>query len=291
MISSDSHKPLLVSLYDMLVKYAFLYCSMEKEIADLEAWLRDNRRKNPDANDKVIVKTPSSDTGFVYILKILKNETIGVKLPSVRAQIARIEEKISKEMWDLDDMIAHVKELRNRLQDDLESQNFLYVPDDMALFYESAGVLFGETVIQRFPGIIDDAEGAGHCLALGEGTACVLHLMRVMEVGLKALSTSLGIPYAPSWESHLGQIETKISEKYAQKTDEWKKHESFYRDVSGDLMTVKQAWRNPTMHVGRKYGGDEAKEIFNAVRSFMKRLAEGIPASSSSVLQFPSASA
>ncbi len=45
-------------------------------------------------------------------------------------------------------------------------------------------------------------------------------------------------------------------------------------DIAGDLMTVKIAWRNPTMHIVRHYSAEEAEEVFRAVRTFMKRLAE-----------------
>lgn len=286
MLEFDSHKR-LTSLSEMLAKYAGLYSIIEREIADLETWLRDEYSKRPHNTGQVLVHPPQEGSAFVYILGVLKDEALKVNLPSVRAQIDRIESKLKRETWEYNDMLTHVRELRNRLQDDLSTQHFLYVPDEFVAYYDNAGNLFKGQTITRFPEIVDDAEGAGHCLALGEGTACVLHLMRVMEVGLKALSKSLGIPYAPSWESHLTQIERRISEKYKDKTDEWKKDETFYRDVSGDLMTVKQAWRNPTMHVGRKYGREEAREIFNAVRNFMKRLADEMPTTtSSSVVQF-----
>lgn len=287
MLKIDSHKPIW-SLHEMLVGYAYLYCCIENEISDLEANLRTQVASAPPHTGRIILNDLSKSKTFIGLLDILKNNVIKVRLPSVRSQIVRIEDKLKVDQWEFNDAITHIRELRNRLQDDLQSQHFLYVPDDMVSYYQNAAALFGDVTISRFPTIIDDAESAGHCLALGEGTACVLHLMRVMEVGLKALSSSLGIPYAPSWEAHLRHIEKNISEKSQNKTDDWKKDEPFYRDVSGDLMTVKQAWRNPTMHVGRKYGADEAKEIFNAVRNFLNRLAEGIPATFSSVVQFPS---
>ena len=44
-------------------------------------------------------------------------------------------------------------------------------------------------------------------------------------------------------------------------------------DVMGDLQAVKLAWRNPTMHIVKKYSEDEASRIFDAVRGFMQRLA------------------
>jgi hypothetical protein len=97
--------------------------------------------------------------------------------------------------------------------------------------------------------------------------------MRVMECGLRALANALGIPYAPSWEGYLRQISDKIGEKHKNKTAKWKREEKFYRDLSGDLLTVKQTWRNPTMHVGRKYSAEEAEQIFIAAKHFMEKLA------------------
>ena len=46
-----------------------------------------------------------------------------------------------------------------------------------------------------------------------------------------------------------------------------------FRDLAGDLELVKIAWRNPTMHIARKYTPDEAEEIFRGTRTFMKHLA------------------
>ena len=77
----------------------------------------------------------------------------------------------------------------------------------------------------------------------------------------------------PSWESYLSQIQKNIGTKHKDKSAEWKNVEKFYEAVSGDLLTVKQAWRNPTMHVRRKFSTEEAEEIFRAVRRFMRRLA------------------
>ncbi len=99
-----------------------------------------------------------------------------------------------------------------------------------------------------------------------------MHLMRVMELGLKALAKALKIPYAPSWESYLSQIQTKIGAKRKTKGVKWKRDERFFRDLSGDLISVKQAWRNPTMHIDRRYSKEEAEEIFKAVKSFMCKL-------------------
>jgi hypothetical protein len=134
-------------------------------------------------------------------------------------------------------------------------------------------MLFGQLVNDKFPASIDDIEEAGKCIALGRGTGAVMHLMRVMEVGLKSLGRMLTIPYAPSWESYLKQISDKIGAKRRIKGIKWKRDEPYFRDISGDLLVIKQAWRNPTMHIDRKYAPEEAIEIFRAVKALMQRLA------------------
>ena len=151
------------------------------------------------------------------------------------------------------------------------------IPVDKEKYFDPNEPLFGKAVLEIFPVATDDIQDAGRCLAFGQGTATVMHLMRVAEVGLKTLATALDIPYAASWEQYLKQIHKQIDAPHVTKSRKWKKNEKFFRDVSGDLMTIKQAWRNPTMHVDRKYYPDEAEVIFGAVRTLMQTLAEGLP--------------
>jgi hypothetical protein len=195
-----------------------------------------------------------------------------IPLPSVNGQIERIASMIEEEGYSVLTMFAFLKELRNRLEDDAAAIQFVHVTPEFTRLYEEAD-LFGENVSTNFPSAIDDIAEAGKCLALGRGTATVFHLMRVMEAGLKVLGKSLEIPYAPSWESYLKQINTQMSAEHRTKSEEWKKDEPFYRDMAGDLQIIKSSWRNPTMHIVKKYTPDEADGIFRAVRSFMQRLA------------------
>jgi hypothetical protein len=165
-------------------------------------------------------------------------------------------------------------DLQHRMEDELSSRFFLAVPFDKVKFYEQKEPLFGEEVFNQFPRIIVDIEEAGKCLALGRATACVFHLMRVMEDALKFVALKLDIPYAPSWESYIKHIDKKMSADYKDKTPEWKKDEPFFRDLLGDFQAIRWAWRNPTMHIVRQYAVEEAESIFQAVRGFMQRLAQ-----------------
>jgi hypothetical protein len=166
-----------------------------------------------------------------------------------------------------------IEDLVTRVEDELKSVRFFVVPPNKHHFYEQKQPLFGQQVWENFPSAISDIEEAGKCLALDRATACVCHLMRVMEVGLKALAHALGIPYAPSWEAYIDQIQKRIGTKYKKKGIQWRRDEPFFRDVLGDLLSVKLAWRNPTMYIVRKYTPDESEDVFRAVRGLMIRLA------------------
>lgn len=193
---------------------------------------------------------------------------------SVRRLIVKLlDEKPPTEREFLD----AVHEISSRLKDELSSVYTLVISEDRAKYFEPKEPLFGQDVNDKLPLAIPDIEDAGKCIAVNQGTAAVFHLIRVMEAALKSLATMLGIPYAPSWESYIKQINDKIAAKHKTKGVKWKKDEAFYREILGDLQTIKIAWRNPTMHIVRRYSTDEAEEIFRAVRGFLIRLAPKLP--------------
>ena len=266
----------------MLGKYAAAYLVVVEAIEKLVSNLEKIPPAQPGGGHQGLVHAllgteprldkPIGDNIKAVVESIVTSMGKRMALPSVSAQGRRIQHAVDrgggpKEIGDL------LKELRIRFFDELNEREFLYVSPERVRFYKEP-MLFGKGVNDRFPLAIDDIEEAGKCLAVGQGTACVLHTMRVMEVGLKALGKALNIPYAPSWEAYLTQISANIAKKHKNKTATWKRDEKFYRDLSGDLLIAKQAWRNPTMHVDRKYSAEEAEQIFVASKNFMARLAE-----------------
>ena len=170
-------------------------------------------------------------------------------------------------------ILKDLSELRSRIKDELSERYFLFVFPDKVQYLESRQP-FGEAVIEQFPNAIFDIEEASKCLAVQRPTACVFHFMRAMEEGLKALAKLLGIPYAPSWESYIRQIADKISQKHKRKGVHWKKDEPFFKEILGNLEAIKMSWRNPTMHIVRRYDVEEAEQIFVTVRLFIQRLAK-----------------
>src|SRR5580704_15527436 len=82
-----------------------------------------------------------------------------------------------------------VTELQGRIRDELSHIELWLITREENRFLKINP--FGEDILKKFDPARDDIEEAGKCLAYGRGTGCVFHLMRVMEVGLRALAASL----------------------------------------------------------------------------------------------------
>lgn len=257
----------LWSLLDMLRPYAAQFVFLAELITELKQF---TPRYEGNATTLAALMQPSElDRKVRSYWPGLKHLTEAIPLPAVVPHMERISRTLDG-MHSQEELIALMAELKNRLEDDLERQLFFHVKAERAPYYDNP-TPFGIEVSAAYPTARDDIEAAGKCLALEQGTAAVFHLMGVMEIGLRSLGHALGIPYAPSWESYIRQITTNMGVEHKKKPDDWKENEDFYRDLLGDLVAVKNAWRNPTIHVKRKYLPDEAEEVFRAARTFMKR--------------------
>ena len=166
-------------------------------------------------------------------------------------------------------------QLRRTIDHDLEAVIFLRVPQERESFF-LGGERFGEEAETAFSSARYDMEEAVRCFALARYTACVLHLNRVLEVGLDALKKRACVTtHSPTWNAALAQIEKATAAKPEKdKTPDERAEDTFIRDAVHYLATAKNAIRNPTVHkVERTYTDETAKEVYIAIRAFMRHLA------------------
>lgn len=206
------------------------------------------------------------------MLRLYCEDLAPLGLPCSIKAIERMLESLQRPECTYADINEQMPDLERRLQDEFDSTVFMYVPPRAVRFWQ-APQLFGEKVLEVFPSAQRDIEEAGNCLACGRGTAAVFHLMRAMEVGLRAIALKLAIPYKPSWESYLEHIERKLAQDRQNKDAEWIAMEPFFREALSYLRAVKVAWRNPVMHIESHYTPAQAEEILSAVGVFMRHLA------------------
>jgi hypothetical protein len=168
--------------------------------------------------------------------------------------------------------------MSERIKHELALQSFYKVPQNMVKYYTDAKAIFGSKVALAFPSSLDDIDEAGKCLAVGRSTACVFHLMRALEPVLKAIYTELAIvKHSPTWHAYLSAFDKAISAKFSSKTKIDKENAAFYADVKAHFYTVKDGWRNPTMHnVAAIYTEEQAEGVFNAVKSLLQKISEKV---------------
>jgi len=172
--------------------------------------------------------------------------------------------------------------LAGTLRRELSTKLFLTLPDDASIeSFENERPFDTESISvnERFSDAIYDMQEAANCLALGRATACVFHLMRVLEVGLSALANELKIPW-PShndWQGVINAIEGKIKEiekGSGTLPKDWREKRQFYADAATQFTHFKDGWRNYAMHFHAVYDEPKAKLIFASVREFMRVLAK-----------------
>lgn len=161
-------------------------------------------------------------------------------------------------------------QLRNTIEWEMRSFLFFHMPFKQAEFYDQKE-LFGVEVNATFPEIQFDMVEAGNCYAMGRGTGCVFHLMRIMEVGVQALGAKLGVPLAgeKNWQDILNRVNKAIGvlpSKDAETVE--------LSQAAANLYAVKLAWRNEVMHPNAKYTLEEAKDLIGLVKMFMGQLAK-----------------
>jgi cell fate (sporulation/competence/biofilm development) regulator YlbF (YheA/YmcA/DUF963 family) len=154
---------------------------------------------------------------------------------------------------------------------------FLHIESQRRETYEQKEPLFGKPVADSFNAANRDIAAAGRCLALDEPTACVFHLMRVLEHGLRALAEKVGLDNDAmaheNWQNVIDQIEKKIRAldsltKGPAKVDRLKN----YSAAAVQFRYFKDAWRNHVSHARESYDPREAESVFIHVKEFMQHL-------------------
>jgi hypothetical protein len=169
---------------------------------------------------------------------------------------------------------THASALVNRFHDEMSAKKVMFLPTHKVGYFNGTLNIFPTTVRDNFPSAEYDMDESCKCFALGRYTACVFHLMRIMEAGLNALGVSLGLSVAVNWNTALNEIEKEIrSRTVATHGAAWKNEEPFYAEAATHFRMVKNAWRNHTMHLKEHYDEERAKAVLNNVSDFMRHLA------------------
>ena len=209
-----------------------------------------------------------ADVLSLYITDVLKE----VQVPLTISAVERVRAELLADDCSLKlrEVFDRVNDVCSRLFDELESRGkFFYIPIDRAKFFDLSEP-YGESVSRKFPKLTEDIQEAARCYCCGRFTACVFHLMRVMEGGLQKLGKKLQVKTTDAvWQVVLDQVNCAIKAMppKATKTKQC-------ATMAGHLYNVKLAWRNEVMHPKETYTEEEAENLLKQVGIFMQSLAK-----------------
>jgi hypothetical protein len=178
-----------------------------------------------------------------------------------------------------------MKGAREAIINEAGEKLFAFIPAKQAEFFEQED-LFGADIGRAFPSAKPEIKTAGNCLASELYTAAVFHLMRTVNIGLRAFARSLGIEkicgktleYCGD-SSIIKKLEEAISEKMKAvsgiRDEKWEIENAFYRRLLLDLQFFKDVDRDPIAHARKTFTENGALDVFSHVRDFMIRLASG----------------
>jgi hypothetical protein len=186
--------------------------------------------------------------------------------------LAKLEQPVSHK--ELGDELSIIDETLRR---ELSLKKIFVLERGNAKYFDPVEPIFGKEVQAQFSSSLFEIDEAGKCLALSRPTASVFHLMRIMEIGIRAITKCLGIldtvkPAERNWAIILRKIKEAMDARNVSgwtNADDKETFSGFY----ASLDAVKVAWRNPTMHVENKYTEEEAQHVFDVVRGFMNVIA------------------
>ena len=259
----------LVSLWDMLRFYAEDFCYATSIIGQI---YMDLQSKSPQQSSLAAVKTA---------LGSLDARCRAVGLAMTSRQIERVQDLVLHNHYPytpegLARFGRDLADINARPVDELKLRHFLAMDAARTAYYEQKELLFGQEVVDKFPSVAYDISEAGKCYALYRSTACVFHLMRVLEIGLRVFADRFGVPSDRQiWHNVIEGIEKAVRNmpNDPNKPADWKDQQEFFSGAATQFMFVKDAWRNYVAHARDKCTEDEAERIFSSVRSFMQRLA------------------
>jgi hypothetical protein len=178
-----------------------------------------------------------------------------------------------KEKYSPQTLSSELHHLFRTIELELGFAIFVQIPADRHGYYELLQSRLNENIPLKLPSVVSDLEEGSKCFALGRPTACVFHMMRVMEISVQILGKKFKVKLAQekNWQVILDQINKAIKNVHP-KTSRGKNLLREYAIIASHLYSVKVAWRNSVMHPKASYTEDEAEEVLRQVIIFVNHL-------------------
>jgi hypothetical protein len=179
-----------------------------------------------------------------------------------------------------------VSELKLRIIDEISNEFyfFLTVPEATRFNTWESG---WEEILERFPITMRDVEEMNKCFALSRYTASMFHALHVAEWGAIYLGDYIGATdLKKGWGPTAKRLAELIKGGHSALPESLTGQFAFLEQMNREIDSMVLAWRNKVDHAANHlhivpntdFTPDIAEHVIGAVKIFMRRIAEGIPA-------------
>ena len=252
----------LVSLWDMLELRAIDFIGALQSLRNIEMLVEQNVGNSADVIDAV-----SAGKAYDRLTEVERTcDEIGA---AISADFARDGVEVLQQgnmNWTM--LAAASKQIHIVLEKELRRARLFSMAPNKIAYFERSLDRFDTDVLLGFSSALDDIDEAGKCFAMGRYTACVFHLMRVLERPINSLAKVL-LPDdpLPNWGTVLKKIDTELARPPKERT--FQGDVQFFSEVAAEMRSVQHAWRNRVMHIDQLITEERARSIFEATIGFM----------------------
>ena len=230
---------------------------------------------------KCLVRCSLSETSSELVtdnLEFVRNQARELGLRSTEQGTIRLLGLLEGDLSH-DEKHRHIQTIAERFHDDIVSLILFYLPTSKLAYYNKTD-LFGEDFKTRFPSANAEIIEAGNCFAFDRFSATVFHLTHALEIALRVLFLSLGMPAqiwsVTKWQKILRRIDGKIkrnNERLSNDAD-WQRDRPFYEKAHAFLAAAANPLRNSSVHVDVVYSDESSvRPVWLGTEAFMRHIA------------------
>ena len=271
----------LVSLWDMLLNFKAgdIYGRITALIGIATVWLESPSQSVVGLDGRVREE-------LIKGLDGLAKAALGSPFKPIDAAAQRMIQSLADPSLQTVVLADRIFALLARYKELCEEQASLFITQDKRTYFDSISA-FGDKFSKVFPAAITDAEESCKCFALDRWTACVFHLMRVAEYGLRSLAMTLHVQLTHrgahhpiecvDWDKVITGAQNKILNARGLAPGPRRQAKlELLSDAADHCAYMKGIWRNNASHARRPYKESDASVTFDRVRDFMRFLGNSV---------------
>jgi hypothetical protein len=221
---------------------------------------------------------------FIPKFKIAADHFARMHLSHACQRVERInaELRLRKHEITYSQLVSQLNTLFEAVEDDIKFERFFHYRQERVRPYMNRSVEWAQTA-SAFPSAADEVAEGLDCYALEHNTACVFHMMRVAELGMRTLARERQVTFPrhplewADWENIIDQIEKNARDATVgmPRGPERDAARAFYTAAVAQLRAFKET-RNRIMHVRGSFDELDAQRAINQIRDFMNGLSAKI---------------